>query len=124
MPAEGGSARQLTTGNFNHYGSLSWSPDSESIFFSAHRSDDWELASSEADIHSVKITDESIDQITDQSGEESSPIVSPNGKLVAFNLRERRPLAYTPNRIAVMDLEGKNIRVISGDLDGLSLIHI
>ena len=108
MPAEGGSARQLTTGNFNHYGPLSWSPDSEGIFFSAYRSDDWELASSEADIYRVKVTDERIDQITDQSGQENSPVVSPNGKLIAFNLRERRPLAYTPNRIAVMDSEGKN----------------
>ena len=118
VPAEGGSARQLTTGNFNHYGPLSWSPDSESIFFSAYRSDDWELASSEADIYRVKVTDERIDQITDQSGQENSPVVSPNGKLIAFNLRERRPLAYTPNRIAVMDSEGKNMRVISGNLDG------
>ena len=118
VPAEGGSARQLTTGNFNHYGPLSWSPDSESIFFSAYRSDDWELASSEADIYRVKVTDERIDQITNQSGQENSPVVSPNGKLIAFNLRERRPLAYTPNRIAVMDSEGKNMRVISGNLDG------
>ena len=118
VPAEGGSARQLTTGDFNHYGSISWSPDSENIFFSAYRSDDWELASSEADIYRVKVADKSIDQITNQSGEESSPVVSPNGKLIAFNLRERRPLAYTPNRIAVMDLEGKNMRVISLGLDG------
>jgi len=118
VPAEGGSARQLTTGNFNHYGPLSWSSDSESIFFSAYRSDDWELASNEADIYKVQANNKEIVQITNQSGEESSPVVSPNGKLIAFNLRERRPLAYTPNRIAVIDLEGKNMRVISGDLDG------
>ncbi len=40
IPADGGSARQLTEGNFNHYGSLAWSPDSNRIFFSAYRSED------------------------------------------------------------------------------------
>ena len=85
VPAEGGSARQLTTGNFNHYGPLSWSSDSESIFFSAYRSDDWELASNEADIYKVQVNNKKIVQITNQSGEESSPVVSPNGKLVAFS---------------------------------------
>ncbi|MEC9215127.1 MAG: S9 family peptidase, partial [Pseudomonadota bacterium] len=43
IPADGGVARQLTSGDFNHYGRLSWSADSTSIFFSADRSDDWEL---------------------------------------------------------------------------------
>ena len=32
VPTEGGSARQLTNGDYNHYGSLSWSNDSEELF--------------------------------------------------------------------------------------------
>ena len=53
VPTDGGFARQLTQGNFNHYGSLAWSPNSDQIFFSAYRSADWELVSDEADIYSV-----------------------------------------------------------------------
>ena len=93
VPSEGGSARQLTEGNFNHYGSLSWSPDSQNIFFSAHRSNNWELVSDEADIYKLNIASRTLKQITNQSGEESSPMISPNGKMIAFNLKERRPLA-------------------------------
>ena len=118
VPADGGSARQLTKGNFNHYGSLAWSPDSNRIFFSAYRSDDWELVSDEADIYSVNLSTKDIKQITNQSGAERSPVISPNGKLIAFNQEERRPLAYTPDQIAIMDLNGNNIRLLTVDLDG------
>ena len=118
VPAEGGSARQLTEGNFNHYGSLAWSPESTDIFFSAYRSADWELVSDEADIYSVNLTTKDIKQITNQSGAERSPVISPNGKLIAFNQEERRPLAYTPDQIAIMDLNGDNIRLLTEDLDG------
>jgi dipeptidyl aminopeptidase/acylaminoacyl peptidase len=118
VPADGGSARKLTKGNFNHYGSLAWSPDSNRIFFSAYRSDDWELVSDEADIYSVNLSTKDIKQITNQSGAERSPVISPNGKLIAFNQEERRPLAYTPDQIAIMDLNGNNIRLLTEDLDG------
>ena len=117
VPAEGGSARQLTDGDFNHYGSLSWSNDSKNIFFSAHRSNDWELISGEADIYSVSISNSELIQITKQSGEERSPAISPNGEMIAFYVKERRPLAYTPSKIAVMKLKTGEIEIISKDLD-------
>ena len=117
VPAEGGSARQLTSGDYNHYGSLSWSNDSEELFFSAYRSGDWELASNEADIYSVSVSTNELKQITKQSGEERSPVMSPNGEMIAFYIKERRPLAYTPSRIAVIDLKSKKIKIISKDLD-------
>ena len=71
IPTDGGSARQLTKGNFNHYGSLAWSSDSDRIFFSAYRSDDWELVSDEADIYSVELITQEMKQITNQSGAET-----------------------------------------------------
>ena len=38
--------------------------------------------------------------------------------MIAFTKEERRPLAYSPDRIAIMDLNGKNLRLLSEDLDG------
>ena len=38
--------------------------------------------------------------------------------MIAFSKEERRPLAYTPNRISVMSLNGSNIRLLTQDLDG------
>ena len=118
VPSEGGSARQLTSGNFNHGGSLSWSPDSAQIFFSAYRQDDWELVSDEADIYAVDIATHALTQITSEPGAERSPRVSPNGRMLAFTHEERRPLAFTPDRIAVTNLDGSDMRILSNDLDG------
>jgi dipeptidyl aminopeptidase/acylaminoacyl peptidase len=118
VPADGGSARQLTEGDFNHYGSLAWTPDSERIFFSAFRSDNWELVSDEADIYAVSVATKKLEQITNEPGAERSPVISPNGRMIAFSREERRPLAYTPDHIAVMDTQGKNIRLLTEDLDG------
>ena len=118
IPADGGSARQLTEGDFNHHGSLAWSRESEHVFFSAYRSDNWELVSDEADIYSVSIATKKLEQITNEPGAERSPVISPNGRMIAFSRQERRPLAYTPNRIAILDLQNKNTRVLTEDLDG------
>lgn len=118
VPSEGGSARQLTSGYFNHSGSLSWSSDSERIFFSAYRQDDWELVSDEADIFSVDIASRRLTQITSEPGAERGPRVSPDGRMLAFTHEARRPLAFTPDRIAVSNLDGSNMRIISNDLDG------
>ena len=117
-PSEGGSARQLTSGNFNHGGSLSWSPDSTQIFFSAYRQDDWELVSDEADIYAVDIATRALTQITSEPGAERSPRVSPNGRMLAFTHEARRPLAFTPDRIAVANLDGSDMQIVSNDLDG------
>ena len=118
IPADGGVARQLTSGDFNHYGRLSWSADSTSIFFSADRSDDWELRSDEADIYSVSLGSGALTQITDLPGAERSPAVSPNGKLLAISYEESRPLAFTPDRIATVDLSTKDVRILTEAVDG------
>ena len=118
VPAEGGSARQLTTGNFNHSGALSWSSDSQQIFFSAYRQDDWELVSGEADIYAVDIASKTLTQITREPGAERNPQVSPNGRMLTFTHQVRRPLAFTPDKIAVSKLDGSDLQIISGDLDG------
>ena len=118
IPADGGAARQLTSGDFNHYGRLSWSVDSSSIFFSADRSDDWELRSTEADIYSVSLANGTLTQITNLPGAERSPAVSPNGKLLAISYEESRPLAFTPDRIATVDLSSNDVRILTEAVDG------
>ena len=118
MPADGGTAFQLTEGNFNHYGSLAWTSDSKEIYFSAYRSNDWELVSDEADIYAVNIDTKELKQITSEPGAERSPSISPNGKTLAFIKEERRPLAYTPDRIAIVNVDGGKSRLLTKNLDG------
>lgn len=116
VPAEGGTARQLTSGNYHHRGSLSFAADSQSIFFSANRTDNWEYEPGEADIFNVSMAGD-ITQITDYPGSESSPVVSPNGEMIAYSRRDDRKLAYRNRYLHVMDSDGNNDRNLTTDID-------
>ena len=83
VPAEGGTARQLSSGNYHYRNTLSWAADSQHIFFSANRSDNWEYDVGESDIFAIDMSGK-LTQITRTPGSESNPKVSPNGKYIAF----------------------------------------
>lgn len=116
VSAQGGTARQLTSGHYHHRGSLSFSADSQHIFFSANRSDNWEYETREANIYSVNMQGV-IAQITDYPGGEYSPVVSPNGKHIAYARRDNKKLAYRNRYLHVMDIDGKNDRNLSEEVD-------
>ena len=123
VPSEGGSARQLTHGNFHHRGGLSWSPDSKRIYFAANRSENWEYEPNEADIYAVDLT-ATLTQITKAPGAETNPVVSPNGKYVAYAKRDDKNLAYRNRYLHVMDSNGENDKNLSGSVDNaLSDFH-
>ena len=116
VPSEGGTARQLTSGNYHHRGALSFAADSQAIYFSANRSGNWEYEPGEADIYKVDMTGE-ISQITSYPGSESSPVVSPNGEMIAYSKRDDKKLAYRNRYLHVMDIDGSNDRNLSADVD-------
>jgi dipeptidyl aminopeptidase/acylaminoacyl peptidase len=117
VPADGGTPRQLTTGNFDHGGSLTWTPDSASIVFSANRHEGWELESGESDLFSIDVADGTLRQITDRQGGESSPVVSPDGRHIAYVSNPNRMVAYNTRVLHVMEMDGANDRPLTADLD-------
>jgi dipeptidyl aminopeptidase/acylaminoacyl peptidase len=117
LPADGGTPRQLTSGDFNHDGSLSWSADSGQIYFSANRNEGWELQSGESDLYSVNVGDGAITRITDRQGGESSPVVSPNGQYIAYVNDDNRMIPYRNRILHVMSIDGSDDRALTADLD-------
>ncbi len=117
IPADGGTARQLTSGDFHHDGPISFSPGGEAIFFSANRHENWELESREADIFSVNVATGELTQVTDQPGVEASPKVSPDGRYIAFLKTSNEPEPFVPTEVFVMDPSGDNQRSLTKDLD-------
>jgi dipeptidyl aminopeptidase/acylaminoacyl peptidase len=116
VPADGGTARQLSSGNYHHTGSLSWAADGQSIYFSANRSDNWEYEPGESNIYQLDLNGK-FTQITNASGSEANPIISPNGKYIAYSKRDDKKLAYRNTYLHVMDLDGENDRNLSADVD-------
>ncbi|MEM8636653.1 MAG: S9 family peptidase, partial [Pseudomonadota bacterium] len=117
IPSDGGTARQLTSGDFNHYGPFSFSPDGEEILFAANRHDDWELETREADIFSVDVGTAELTQMTDLPGMETNPRVSPNGRNIAFLQTTPEPQPFVATTVVRMDRDGTNITTLTDDLD-------
>ncbi|MEC9062085.1 MAG: S9 family peptidase [Pseudomonadota bacterium] len=116
VPADGGTARQLTSGNYHHNGRLSFSPDSDKIYFSANRSDNWEYEPVEGDIFSVDMMG-NIAQLTNDKGLESSPVVSPDGKHIAYARRDDEKVMYKNSYLYVMKSDGTDAQNLTKDID-------
>jgi len=116
VPAEGGTPRQLTQGNFKHRSQLSWTPDSEEILFSANRNENWALQSREADLFAVNLAGE-LRQITSEPGVETAPQVSPDGRLIAYGKTDNAKLAYRNRYLHVIGVDGSGDRNLSADID-------
>ncbi len=118
VPAEGGTPRQLTDGNWNHNG-VAWSQDSSRIYFTSYRTEDWDRPDNEgeSDIYSVNVATEEISQLTNKRGPDSGPVPSPDGELVAYRAGDEHEDFYRNQRIYVMNPDGSGSRLISGDYD-------
>jgi dipeptidyl aminopeptidase/acylaminoacyl peptidase len=117
MPANGGSAIQLTDGDFNHGGTISWARDSKAIYFSANRHADWQAKPLNSEIFQLTLADRTLTQLTDRNGPDAQPQLSPDGKLIAYVGFDDRKLAHQANRLYVMNTDGSNIRNLTEDLD-------
>lgn len=116
VPAEGGTPRQLTTGDFNHGGTPSWTPDGEYLVFSANRKDP-EGEPQNSEVFAVSVTDGSITQLTDRYGPDGSPVVSPDGRLIAYTGYDDRHQGYQVTKLYVMNRDGGGSRLVTEELD-------
>lgn len=117
IPADGGTAKQITNGKFNHSGSISITPNGKYIYFSANRNKDWEYDFINSEVYKVNTLTKKITQITNQKGPNYNPKVSPNGKKIAFISYKDKVQAYQTKKLFIADADGKNRKLISGNLD-------
>jgi dipeptidyl aminopeptidase/acylaminoacyl peptidase len=116
IPSTGGTARQLTSGDFQHRGPLSWAKDSKSILFSANRNKGWERQTIESDIYSISLNGQ-LSQITSEEGAETAPTYSPDGNKISYLKRHNLKRTYQRSTLNIMSKNGSNRRILTDHLD-------
>ncbi len=118
VPAEGGTARRLTDGDWNHSG-VRWSPDGSEIYFASYREEDWDRPErwQESEIYAVAVASGDVRRLTDRRGPDGDPVPSPDGSLVAYTGIDAHRDTYRNRKIHLMNRDGSGSRVISGDYD-------
>ena len=115
--SDGGTPVQLTSGDYNHGGRISWSPDGEFIYFSANRNKDWEYEFRNSEVYSVATRTGVITAITTENGPDESPQASPDGQYIAYVGYKDKVQAYQVRKLRLMKSDGTGKTVLSKDLD-------
>ena len=117
LPAGGGTPRQLTSGSYNHGGSVSWAPDSRSIIFSANRHPGWEYEPNNSEVYELSLADGALKALTTRKGPDNNPQLSPDGKTIAYLGFDERYQGFQTTFLYLMDRDGSNSRLLTGSFD-------
>jgi len=117
IPADGGTPRQITTGEWNA-SAPNFSPDGKWLAFSSLRTKDAESAFRKSHIYAANVETGEIKQISSRNGTSNGPEYSPDGKLIAFIAADSvNHSAWAESKLYVMNADGSNAHVVSGNID-------
>jgi dipeptidyl aminopeptidase/acylaminoacyl peptidase len=117
VPATGGSPRQLTFGPYHDGGPLSWSRDGRTLYFGANRKPDWENDPVEGEIYALDVASGGVRQLTDRNGPDANPLVSPDGRTIAWLGFDDNLRAYENTQLYVMNPDGSGKRSLTTNWD-------
>lgn len=127
VPAEGGTPRQLTDGDW-HVGArfsgigfgaeLDWSPDGRYIVFDGLMDEAPELDGYlQSYIYAVDVVTKETRQVVTEKGSWSNPIVSPDGNSIAFSGRYFTTQSYHVSDLFTIGFDGSNLQNLSRAFD-------
>lgn len=117
ITAEGGTPRQLTSGAFQNNGGLSPDPQNRYLYFSSNRNEDWEYQFNNSEIYRLDLQTLKTEAMTDRNGPDSNPLVSPDGRYLAYLGYEDKVQAYQRTRLYLLDLQTGSTRELLQSLD-------
>jgi dipeptidyl aminopeptidase/acylaminoacyl peptidase len=126
VPADGGTARQVTKGDWNagarfdgQPGSVGWSftVDGKSIVFDGLMDPESDKNYRDSDINIVDLASGTMRKLSSARGSWGNPVVSPDGQWIAFSGFAYVPQTYKTGELFVMRTDGSGMKKISGNLD-------
>lgn len=116
LPVTGGTPKQLTFSDHGHGGPV-WSKDNSLLYFSANFRQPDEMEPMDSEIYELSIADGTVKPLTDRYGPDNHPVLSPNGKQIAYLGFDDKHQGYQITNLYVMDSDGSNAQLVSADFD-------
>lgn len=116
LPISGGTPRQLTSSDFDH-GAPVWSKDDRSLYFSANFKKENEFEPLNSEIYQLALNSGNIKALTNRYGPDTNPVISPDGKKIAYTGFDDRHQGYQLTHLYVMNVDGSDSKIISEKLD-------
>ncbi len=123
VSAEGGTPRQVTSGDYDH-GDPDWLPDGSALVFAGLREDDADWQVGQSNLYKVDVASGAITALTELDGGEWGPKVAPDGRHVAFLRTPAERTTYEPGRLAMLDLQTGSIEPLAEGLDRRVRSHL
>ena len=115
VPAEGGTERQITSGPYGYSG-FSLAPDGKEVVLSSNRDENRDRAAREyrqSDVYALNIETGALRRLTNRSGPDTGPVVSPDGRWVAYLGYDYTTDTYIDNELYVVGLDGRGMRQLT-----------
>ena len=123
VPAEGGTPRQLSKGDFHHH-KPEWRSDSQAITATGNRSEDWQYDFRNSEVYSIDLVSGDITPITTISGPDDTPLPSPDGQWLAWLGFADKRQAYQVTRLRIAKPDGSGMKELLLSLDrSIDAIH-
>jgi dipeptidyl aminopeptidase/acylaminoacyl peptidase len=116
VPADGGTPRQVTSGDWDH-NDAEWMPDGKSLVLTALRVEEAEYKWRESDVYKVDVTSGAVTQLTSRTGPDGSPVPSPDGRLIAYSGYDSTDATWKDRILYVMNADGSNPRALTTEFD-------
>ena len=117
VPAEGGAARQVTSGEFQFSSTPVWTSDGKSLIFSSNLNEDWEYDYRNSEIYQIPVDGGTVTALTDRKGPDHSPALSADGKKLLYLGFDDKVQTYQTTKVYLMNLDGTNKKEIATNLD-------
>ena len=126
VPSDGGSPRQLTSGDWSVGAAFDgnvlaaahdWTPDGKTILFDGLAEPTGDKTFFESNIYAVDVATGAMRRLTPERGFWAGPVVSPDGKQVAYGGRSYLPVVWQTSDLHVMNIDGSNPRDLTRQFD-------
>ena len=117
IATDGGAPRQLTFGDYDDGGPLSWSPDGTTLLFGSNRSEDAERQTMNSEVFALDVASGAIGALTSRFGPDGSAVFSPDGRKIAYLGFDDAKRSYENAELYVMDADGSDAHSLTAGLD-------